>query len=213
MLTLIMSQVSTSTELAPLVRVRLKALPQDAANIPCAFTFLRSSDTTLPQSLLPPASVHFSASSSPSSVSSTTLSKPVSPAQRPTRPTNYKDTLVFDPNDGTLTLHRIYAERPPADQIGSIPVAGGMSISLPGMSTLASRMSTSASPPAGTSMRTGGSGLTQMMDRGTEMVGRENVVGTWSLARGRDWPEVKQSLRSSGGRAGVGRAGRIAKAE
>ncbi|TFK84177.1 hypothetical protein K466DRAFT_527701 [Polyporus arcularius HHB13444] len=205
--------VSTSTELAPLVRVRLKPLPQDAANIPCAFTFLRSSDTTLPQSLLPPASVHFSASSSPSSVSSTTLSKPVSPAQRPTRPTNYKDMLVFDPNDGTLTLHRIYAERPPPDQIGSIPVAGGMSISLPGMSTLASRMSTSASPPAGTSMRTGGSGLTQMMERGTEMVGRENVVGTWSLARGRDWPEVKQSLRSGGGRAGVGRAGRIAKAD
>ncbi|KAI0684773.1 hypothetical protein C8T65DRAFT_701928 [Cerioporus squamosus] len=207
--------VSTSTELSPLVRVRLKPLSQDAANIPCAFTFLRSSEATLPQSLLPPASVHFSASSSPSSVSSTTLSKPVSPAQRPTRPTNYKDMLVFDPHDGTLTLHRIYAERPPPDQgLGSIPVAGGMSISLPGMSTLASRMSTSASPPAGTSPRTGGSGLTQMMERGTEVVGRENVVGTWSLARGRDWPEVRQSLRSaSGGRLGVGRAGRIAKAD
>ncbi|RPD54134.1 hypothetical protein L226DRAFT_312631 [Lentinus tigrinus ALCF2SS1-7] len=207
--------VSTSTELSPLVRVRLKPLAQDAPNIPCAFTFLHSSEATLPQSLLPPASVHFSASSSPSSVSSTTLSKPVSPAQRPTRPTNYKDLLVFDPNDGTLTLHRIYAERPPADQpLASIPVAGGMSISLPGMSTL-SRMS--ASPPAatGTSPRTGGvaSGLTQMMERSTEMVGRENVVGTWSLARGRDWPEVRQSLRSGAGRAGMGRAGRIAKAD
>ena len=90
------SQISSSTELSPLVRVRLKTLPQDADNIPCAFTFLRSSEAMLPPSLLPPASVHFSASSSPSSVSSA-LSKPVSPAQRPTRPTNYKDMLVFDP--------------------------------------------------------------------------------------------------------------------
>ena len=45
------------------------------------------------------------------------------------------------------------------------------------------------------------------------MVGRENVVGTWSLARGRDWPEVRQSLRSGAGRVGAGRAGRIAKAD
>ncbi|KAI0686244.1 hypothetical protein C8Q76DRAFT_313203 [Earliella scabrosa] len=207
--------ISSSTELSPLVRVRLKPLAQDAASIPCAFTFLRSSEGSLPPSLLPPASVHFSASSSPSSVSSA-LSKPVSPAQRPTRPTNYKDMLVFDPVDGTLALHRIFVERPPADQAiidipGSIPVAGGMSISLPGMSTL-SRMSApgSTSPPSPRAA----SGLTQMMERSTEIVGRESVVGTWSLARGRDWPEVRQSLRvvRAGASSGA-RAGRISKAD
>ncbi|KAI8984805.1 hypothetical protein BD414DRAFT_66054 [Trametes punicea] len=193
--------VSTSTELSPLVRVRLRPVQGDAPCIPCAFTFVRSSDVIVPPSLLPPASVHFSASSSPSSVQSGGLSKPVSPAQRPTRPTNYKDLLVFDPMDGTLTLRRVFVERSAAGDTqavvsGSIPVAGGMSISLPGMSTLSRSMG--ASPPGsglGVSPRTA-SGLTQIMERGSEIVGRESVVGTWSLARGRDWPEVKQRLRS-----------------
>ncbi|KAI0751945.1 hypothetical protein C8Q80DRAFT_1269094 [Daedaleopsis nitida] len=204
---------SSSTELSPLVRVRLKPLAQDAANVPCAFTFLRSSEAALPPSLLPPASVHFSASSSPSSVSSSGLSKPVSPAQRPTRPTNYKDLLVFDPADGALTLRRIFVERPAPDQAvipGSIPIAGGMSISLPGMSTL-SRMGASASPPSSGASPRPASGLTQMMERATDVVGRESVVGTWALARGRDWPEVRQSLRVW--QAGRLRAERVAKAE
>ncbi|KAI0773480.1 hypothetical protein C8Q74DRAFT_1200773, partial [Fomes fomentarius] len=197
--------ISSSTELSPLVRVRLKPVAQDVPNIPCVFTFLRSSAATLPASLLPPA-------------------YPVSPAQRPVHPTNYKDLLVFDPMDGTLTLHRIFVERPPADQAvidipGSIPVAGGMSISLPGVGTL-SRMSTgmgatstSASPPSPSPRAA--SGLTQMMERSTEIVGRESVVGTWSLVRGRGWPEVKQSLRVGrvGSEVGVGRAGRVAKAD
>ncbi|KAI9069024.1 hypothetical protein FKP32DRAFT_1641461, partial [Trametes sanguinea] len=212
--------VSTSTELSPLVRVRLRPLPGDAPNIPCAFTFVRGSDVGLPSSLLPPASVHFSASSSPSSVPSSSggglsgLSKPVSPAQRPTRPTNYKDLLVFDPTDGTLTLRRIFVERaaPGVEAVvpGSIPVAGGMSISLPGMSTLSRSLGTSP-PSSGASPRKS-SGLTQMMERGsTEIVGRESVVGTWSLARGTDWPEVRQVLRAA--RAGGERAGRVARTD
>ncbi|OSD01851.1 hypothetical protein PYCCODRAFT_1435871 [Trametes coccinea BRFM310] len=215
--------VSTSTELSPLVRVRLRPLPGDAPSIPCAFTFVNSSDVSLPSSLLPPASIHFSASSSPSSVPSSSggglsgLSKPVSPAQRPTRPTNYKDLLVFDPTDGTLTLRRIFVDRaaPGVEAVvpGSIPVAGGMSISLPGMSTLSRSLGTSP-PSSGATTGMGvsprkGSGLAQMMERGTtEIVGRESVVGTWSLARGTDWPEVKQVLRSV--RAGGERGGRVA---
>ena len=167
----------------------------------------------LPIGRRPPATVHFSASSSPSSVSSGLSRHPVSPAQRPARPTNYKDLLVFDPNDGTLTLHRIFAERATADQAvvpGSIPVVGGTSISLPGMSTLTRHMG--SSPPAGLSAspRTA-SGLGQTIERSTELIGRENVVGTWSLARGRSWPEVKQSLRQ--GRPDTGQVGRTAKAE
>ena len=206
-------QVASSTELSPLVRVRLKSLPLESAAIPCAFTFLRSSETMLPQSLLPPATVHFSTSSSPSSVSSALSQNPVSPPQRPTRPTNFKDLLVFDPNDGTLSLHRIFVDRAPTDQAvvpGSIPVVGGTSISLPGMSTLSRHMGTS--PPAGSSASPrAASGLTQMMERSTDIVGRGSVVGTWSLARGRDWPEVKQSLGQ--GRPSSGRIGRTAKAE
>ncbi|KAI0666055.1 hypothetical protein C8Q78DRAFT_1060998 [Trametes maxima] len=200
--------VSTSTELSPLARVRLRPVSSEARSVPCAFTFVRPSEVVLPASLLPPTSVHFSASSSPSSVQSGGLSKPVSPAQRPTRPTNYKDLLVFDPTDGTLTLRRIFVERPPNDQAvvpGSIPVAGGMSISLPGMSTLSRSMG--ASPPSPRVV----SGLTQMMERSTDIVGKESVVGTWSLARGRDWPEVRQPLRPA--RAGVERAGRVARSD
>ncbi|TBU43312.1 hypothetical protein BD309DRAFT_894635 [Dichomitus squalens] len=206
---------TSSTELSPLVRVRLKSQPSESASIPCTFTFLRSSEAILPLSLLPPATVHFSASSSPSSVSSGLSRHPVSPAQRPTRPTNYKDLLVFDPNDGTLALHRIFVERAAVDQAvvpGSIPVVGGTSISLPGMSTFARHMG--SSPPAGlsTSPRTtSGSGLAQMMDKPTGLVGRENLVSTWSLARGRSWPEVKQSLRQV--RPGAGRFGSTAKSD
>ncbi|KAI0365441.1 hypothetical protein BV20DRAFT_954256 [Pilatotrama ljubarskyi] len=204
--------ISTSTELSPLVRVRLRAVPGDSPTIPCAFTFVRPSEIALPSSLLPPASVHFSASSSPSSVQSGSLSKPVSPAQRPTRPTNYKDLLVFDPTDGTLTLRRIFVERASTDQAvvpGSIPVAGGMSISLPGMSTLSRSMG--ASPPSSGASPRPASGLTQMMERSAEIVGKESVVGTWSLARGRDWPEVKQSVRPAC--AGAERAGRVARSD
>ena len=199
--------MTSSTELQPLVRVRLRQLPQDSPNVPIAFTFVRTSEGAVPQSLLPPASVHFSASSSPSSVTSSGLSKPVSPAQRPTRPTNYKDMLVFDPNDGTLTLHRVFVERTAVDQAvvpGSIPVAGGMSISLPGMSTLRNM---GASPPNSHAA----SALTQMMERSTEVTGRDSVVGTWSLARGRDWPEVRPNLRS--GQASIGTVRKFAKAE
>ncbi|KAH9910661.1 uncharacterized protein BXZ73DRAFT_57927 [Epithele typhae] len=200
------------TELPPLVRVRLKQLPQDARSVPVAFTFVRGADGAVPSSLLPPAAVHFSASSSPSSVTSSGFAKPVSPAQRPTRPTNYKDLLVFDPNDGTLALHRIFVERAAVDTAvvpGSIPVAGGMSISLPGVGTLRNMgmVGMSASPP---SPRVA-SGLTQMMERGTEIVGRETVVGTWALARGGGWPEVRQVLRS--GRAGSGTLRKLPKAD
>ncbi|KAL1937335.1 hypothetical protein VTO73DRAFT_13848 [Trametes versicolor] len=199
--------VSSSTDLAPLVRVRLRAVPGDAPSAPCAFTFVRPGETALPPSLLPPAAVHFSASSSPSSVQSgSPATKPVSPAQRQARPTNYRDLLVFDPADGTLTLRRIMVERPSADPTvvpGSIPVAGGMSISLPGVSTLSRSMG--ASPPRMPS------GLTRMMERSTDVVGRESVVGTWSLVRGREWSEVRTTVKPA--RVGGERAGRVARSD
>ena len=79
-----------------------------------------------------------------------------------------------------------------------------MSISLPGMSTLRNMGNSSPSPRAAST-------LTQMIERSTEVVGRESVTDTWSLAHGRGWPEVRQSLRP--GRTGVGTIRKFAKAE
>ena len=125
---------------------------------------------------------------------------------------------MFDPTDGTLTLRRIFVERSASasgdgQAVGSIPIPGGMSISLPGMSTLSRSMG--ASPPStnsglGVSPRKV-SALTQMMERGTDIVGKESVVGTWTLARGRDWPEVKQVMKPA--KLGDEPSGRVAKSE
>ncbi|KAH9853231.1 hypothetical protein C2E23DRAFT_884844 [Lenzites betulinus] len=219
--------VSTATELSALVRIRLRAVAgADTLKAAPAFAFVHPSSVALPSSLLPPAAMHYSTSSSPSSVSTTggagPLAKPVSPAQRPTRPTNYKDLLVFDPVDGTLTLRRVFIDRPSAEpqhqayshSHGAVSIPGGMSISLPGMSTLGRSVgaAVSSSPPARAV-----SGLTQMMtERGAEVVGRESIVGTWNLVRGRNWPEVKQSVRFAqvGERRGkVARSDWLARAE
>lgn len=53
-----------------------------ATSAPCASTFVRQSEIALPASLLPPAAVHFPASSPSSVQSGSPATKPVSPAQR-----------------------------------------------------------------------------------------------------------------------------------
>ncbi|KAI0820657.1 hypothetical protein BC628DRAFT_1412942 [Trametes gibbosa] len=220
--------ISTATDLSALVRLRLRlraVVGTDIVKAAPAFTFVHPSSVTLPSTLLPAAAMNFSTSSSPSSVSPTGgaggLPKPVSPAQRPTHPTNYKDLLVFDPADGTLTLRRVFVEQPSAEPQhnsythSTVPAPGGMSISLPGMSTLGRSVgaAVSSSPPARAM-----SGLTQMMtERSADIVGRESIVGTWNLVRARDWPEVKQSVKlvKVGGerRSKVARSDWLARAE
>lgn len=88
----------------------------------------------------------------------------------------------------------------------SVPVVGGASISLPGMSTL-NRIGTSPhnyhNSPAKTSV------LTQMIEKPTELIARENQVGTWQLGRGQDWPEVRNVLHQSSKVQTAGRPSRI----
>jgi hypothetical protein len=69
-------------------------------------------------------------------------------------------------------------------------------MSLPAMSTLARFGSSPPTRGSGTSPQQS-SGLTQMMDRRGELVGKESIVATWNLKRGREWREIKQPLHST----------------
>ncbi|EKM58747.1 uncharacterized protein PHACADRAFT_248804 [Phanerochaete carnosa HHB-10118-sp] len=151
-----------STEIHPTVRLRVQR-PQgpDTTTVPLAFMFI-------PQSM-----------NLPSSLSS----------QHP----HYQDTLLFDPRDGMLSLRRISLLKQTRERttstFGTVPLPGGTSISLPGVSTLSG-----AQAPAGTARTP--SALTKMMARSTELVANENVVATWMLRRSKDWREIRRSLRT-----------------
>ncbi|KAI0313811.1 hypothetical protein OF83DRAFT_1294179 [Amylostereum chailletii] len=73
----------------------------------------------------------------------------------------------------------------------AVPGIGGTSISLP---TRTSFGRLSASPPSGAT-RVASSGLSQMLERPVELVGRESEVATWNLKRGRDWDAVRRSVK------------------
>lgn len=74
----------------------------------------------------------------------------------------------------------------------SVPVVGGTSISLPGMSTL-NRLSTSPQSSHNSPGKT--SVLTQMIEKPIDLIARESRIGTWQLGRGQDWPDVRRVLR------------------
>lgn len=173
-----------STQVAPIVRLRALHTPSpDHPPIPLAFTFIQSSDATLPANLLPPVTYTHSA---PTSVQSSPVmhAEPLSPHQLK-RPTNYQDVLVFDAVDGTLSLRRFTLDLRSRDQLTLPSSVGGTSISLPGVS-LSSRLG--ISPPSGGSKS---SGLSQMMETARELVlSSSNIVASWSLKRGHDWTEV-----------------------
>ncbi|KAL6303055.1 hypothetical protein BKA93DRAFT_917639 [Sparassis latifolia] len=193
------------TELTPIVRLRTsKTPPPESCPAPLAFMFLRSSPSTLPSNLLPSIPPHYSTSSSPSSVHSASHANPLSLRT----PRNLQDVLVFDPYDGTLSLCRIVVERSASSSdhtVGSVPVVGTTSTSLPGVSSLG-RLSTS---PASSGSPRRASGLSQMMERPAELVAKESRVGTWVLRRGslKDWPEVRTAW------AGERKVGRLASAD
>lgn len=197
-LILIHTQPPLTTDLHPLIRLRAPR-PHEHAAAPLAFTLIQSTEATLPPALLPSATMFHSPSTSPASVPSVARSQSTSPNQRPRRPTNFQDILVFDPADARLVLRRIFVERSAGDagiQLShSIPIVGGTSISLPGMSTL-NRLGTS---PGSQSNHSPGktSALTQMIEKSAELVAREMQVGAWQLGRGRDWPEVRSILQQS----------------
>ncbi|PFH47114.1 hypothetical protein AMATHDRAFT_68396 [Amanita thiersii Skay4041] len=123
-------------EVSPLARLRAVRPPApDQPKVTLAFRFIESSEACLPSSLLPASTLPPA-----SDVNS-------SPHHR-TRPTNYQDLLVFDPNDGMLSLRRITTEVRLKDQSGG-GVGGGMSSVAASMSGLgaATAVATSISLP------------------------------------------------------------------
>lgn len=121
----------------------------------------------------------------------------------------HQDVLIFNPQDGALSLRRIRLSKQTRERVpstfGPVPLPGGTSVSLPGMSTL-SRLGTSA--PADSSHAP--SGLSRMMARSTEIVASENVVATWILRRSKEWKEIRRALRAPPAKA---RLTRVAKPE
>jgi hypothetical protein len=194
-------QIPLSVDVGALVRVKVSkpVNPDQRAVAPLAFTFVKSSNMSLPTSLLPPLTPY-------RSPASPTLSIPPSPAQRPLssptsprmrRPSNYQDILLFDPPVGQLSLRRIWVDKhvreasSTALTIGtSVPIVGGTSISLPSMSPL-SRMSSSPPTPV---PRTNTSALTE--SKPVELTAKEGVVATWALRRGSGWKEIKRVVES-----------------
>ncbi|TFK53255.1 hypothetical protein OE88DRAFT_1626135 [Heliocybe sulcata] len=194
-------EVPLSTCLTPIVRLRFRAR-QSRLAVPLSFTFVHSSELSVPGNLLPPP---LSYPSSPKSLSVQSGSpagalKPLSPTPVYHRPTNFQDLLVFDPDDGSLSLRRFTLEESVGEQglaiPGSIPIVGGVSVSLPagvGRTGSPSSRSDHSSPKHS-------SGLGHVMERTGEMVAKEHVVATWSLRRSREWPEVRHVVKAEGSR-------------
>lgn len=214
--------------MSPIVRLRVATTPgPEQQRVPLAFTFIKSTESTLPHNLLPPAtsppplSLGLGlASADPGS------SPPTSPRPLRRRPTNFQDVLLFDPTDGTLSLRRCTVELHPKEQgLASAAAAlGATSISLPGMGG-AGRLSGSPSSSAGAGAAAGGKGHARSSSRSRagagvaqmqmgevpmELAGRENVVATWSLKRRWDSREVRRplGLEGRGGGGGGERSGR-----
>ncbi|KAF9652801.1 hypothetical protein BDM02DRAFT_2601811 [Thelephora ganbajun] len=194
------------SEIKPLVRLyEFRNPPANLPLVPISFTFIKSTESTMPISLLPPATPYGNLLSSTPPVASLHSSpglhtKPLSPT-RLQRPKNFQDVLCFDPMSGLLSLRRIWVDRPVSDRTlqvaNAIPTLGGTSISLPGTSL--SLTSTSVSPPhqVEPATRRGSSGSTsgKIQEYSTGLVGRDSVFATWNLRRGSDWPSVNQVVK------------------
>ncbi|KAJ3553080.1 hypothetical protein NM688_g3809 [Phlebia brevispora] len=177
-----------STELAPLVRLRLKYSSDDRTSSASAFIFLHQ-DSGLPPALFPSVLSSQVMSSSPS------VARSSSPTQPLDFPANYQDVLVFDAREGVLSLRRVTVSKRAKDNISTVirttPIADA-SISLPGISTM-SRLASSTSAVITPARQP--SALSRMMER-SELVGQDTVVATWPLRRSAGWQEIKQSFRT-----------------
>jgi hypothetical protein len=188
--------LSLSTSLPPLVRLRATQPAAGRPTAPLAFIFIRPNAHSLPKRLLPAPRVVSPPGSTPSSAHSSPSQEPLSPPHRRRR-SDFQDILMFDPADGSLSLRRCEISLRSYEQNLSVPSAvpgiGGTSISLPSRPSFG-RVSAPQPAPA-TSSRPGAA---QAQDKPTEMVGHESEVATWNLRRGRDWPMVKAAVRVDG---------------
>ncbi|KDQ51941.1 hypothetical protein JAAARDRAFT_40559 [Jaapia argillacea MUCL 33604] len=181
------SELPLSMEVTPVVRLRSRRPTNPASVTP--FVFLRP-DTDIPLSLRPLSS-HPSSPSSTSRASSPPR-KSLSPVPRQQGSSSFQDVLVFDTDDGTLSLRRFVMDQVVGEHnLDSVP-PGTTSTSFPGVSSIG-RLST---PPSDRTSTLTVSGLSKMMEKPLDLVGRDSVVATWSLRRGRGWPDVRTVIKS-----------------
>ncbi|KAK2465840.1 hypothetical protein APHAL10511_001481 [Amanita phalloides] len=182
----------TSVEISPLVRLRAVNPPaSDRVGTCLAFTFIDSSEACLPGSLLPASPAHLGG-------------EPGNSPHHRTRPSNYQDLLVFDPNDGMLSLRRITTDLRAKDQGLSVAASvsmsalGATSASLPGLGG-AGKLSTSpASITYSISAASNASSKQSNTDMNTthDLIGKDAIMATWNLQRRRGWEEIRQPILS-----------------
>jgi hypothetical protein len=172
---------------------------------PISFTFIKSTESTMPMSLLPPATPYSNLVSSTPPVTSlhsspASLTKPLSPT-RLQRPKNFQDVLCFDPISGVLSLRRIWVDRPASDRTlqvaNAIPTIGGTSISLPGTGLTLASLSVSPPRQSEPAARRGSTASSsgKVSEHSAGLVGRDSIFATWNLRRSGDWPSVKQIVK------------------
>lgn len=161
------------------MRLRAKSQHPEQAPLPLSFTFVSRSPFlgTQPQG--------FSPSSSPSSGRSVSAS----PTKASDRPGQDQDVIIFDPQNGILSLRRITPSRRVSD---GPPGLAMTSMSLPGVNTI-HRLATSTSADATRQP----SALTRMMGGPSHLTYHESHIATWVLRRSSDWKEIKLSFKST----------------
>ncbi|KXN80712.1 hypothetical protein AN958_08245 [Leucoagaricus sp. SymC.cos] len=198
-------------EISPIVRLRpLKSIKAEQFRAPLAFIFINPGDVHVPTGLLPHQPSKYATSVEPTS------SPPTSP-KLPRHATNVQNILVFDPSDGILSLRRIVTDQRPKDQLSGLASVSStamgrvVSRSLPGTVGAGPSPRLSASP-SGSMSRTssasitaggggnvsGGQGGGGQQEVVMELVGRGEVMATWSLQRKRNWKEIRKPVSGSG---------------
>lgn len=159
----------------PIARLRGSKSPSNMDQFKAALAFSFVSDTelaTLPN--LP----------SPSPTSTTLSSK--SPP-RAKRSSNYQHILLFNPEDGVLSLCRLTLEKHPVRETGlasvsaSVQAFGISGVSLPGMGAMGRLSSSPSSKPVHAG---------KVVEQSVELGSKVDVVATYNLKRETGWKEV-----------------------
>ncbi|KAF9527640.1 hypothetical protein CPB83DRAFT_895045 [Crepidotus variabilis] len=174
-----------STVLAPITRLRASRGTSngDVPKTPLAFTFVSTGELSASPNLLPPVT-------SPPP----THSPSFSPSSRGKRGTNYQHVLMFDPEDGSLSLYRITLDKRTPRESGisgvaaSVQALGVTSMSLPGRGGSGRLSSSPSSKPVSISGKPG--------DQPMELDVKETrVVATYNLRRDQDWKNLSKPLQ------------------
>lgn len=174
-----------STPGTPIARLRGSKPCYPESQAALALTFISDSELVETPQLLPT-----------SPPNRRTYSPPPPSSPRRKLGTNYQHILLFDPEEGVLSLHRLTLEKTLSrDQIiggvaASIQALGVTSMSFPGTSNLG-RLSTSPSAKPVATAKT--------PEPLMELAAKVSQVATYNLKRGKDWDEVTKTLEPAGG--------------